>query len=281
MHRRFLLLAGGAAVIIGARSVCDPFRLRNEHSPYYAPVRDGRMREMRSSRLNPAERTAVFITAGQSLIGNWSGAAYSVANAAKVDNLNLFDGGLYAPADPALGNDGAEAYWPYRMADMLINAGDADRVILVPCAMGSTRIADWAPGGDYDDRITVATRRCHAAGLPVTAILWQQGEGDAADGTSKASWMSAFNSMVAKQHAEGNSAPWLVGRSTYTGVATSPQIRAAQTEVVDGINVFAGGDTDTIDSSFRQTGIPHFLASGAHLAAALWRSAILASPVLS
>lgn len=62
------------------------------------------------------------------------------------------------------------------------------RVVLIPCAMGATSMADWDPatknqGGDslYGNMM----QRITLAGGKIKGILWYQGESDAAPGTDK------------------------------------------------------------------------------------------------
>jgi hypothetical protein len=233
---------------------------------------DGRGRAIR----HPigGEETWVFITAGQSNIANWSGASYAPSNGSKIDNLNFFDGGIYAAADPVLGSDGDEGYWPMRLADKMIAAGTCGRVILVPVAVGASAITEWAPGGAHHQRLSIAFARCAALALPVKGVLWQQGEAETNTGATQQFWEDGFNAMVSAQLALGNDAPWFVGISSYSHGVTSAAVQAAQAAVVDNEVTFQGGNSDTITSATYRVSNHHFNATGANANADLWKAAL-------
>lgn len=219
---------------------------------------------------------ATFIVAGQSNGANYStGSLYSPTNATKVDNLNPLDGATYHGSDPALGASGDMASWLFRFADLLIATGLYSRVVMVPVAVGATSILQWAPGGPIADRLGAAAARCANVGLAVTAILWQQGEADTSMAT--ADYKSNLMAMIAAIRARGLAAPWLIGKSTYNGGVTSASVRAACSEVVNGTDIFAGADTDTLTgTTYREPTLVHFNEAGISAAAALWRDAVSA-----
>jgi hypothetical protein len=220
------------------------------------------------------EDTGVFVTIGQSngAGANYVNAAYTPTNAAKNQALNIYDGGVYRAADPVLGADGTVGSWGGRLADKLIDAGIFDRVVLVPTEVGGTAIAEWQPGADYFDRIIIATRRAVAAGLPVTGYLWAQGENGAQSGYAAA--LSAIISGV-RAFGSGFQAPWFIGICTYNAGSENSTIQAEQASVVNGIDIFAGGNTDTLTGGTNRAGDnTHLTATGADAAAALWKTAI-------
>jgi len=98
------------------------------------------------------------------------------------------------------------------------------------------------------------------------------------DGTSQANYASRLTSIISAVRAHGVdfAAPWVVGKCSYNGGATSAGVRAAQASVVNGTDIFQGGDTDTLTgtSVYRSSGDVHFTAAGANAAAELWKSAI-------
>lgn len=269
--------------MINGLSISDPMALRYLGSEQYRPNVDPRGRTLRNPTTDAGLRVVVLITAGQSNISNWVGAFYTLSNPTKISNLNIYDGGVYETVSPVLGCDGDEGYWPMRLADSLITGGYCDRVVLVPIAIGATKISSWEPSGQFGDRITVAINRCSALGLPSPLILWQQGEADNSAGTTQAVWSGAFNSMVSYQVSLGNNFNWVVGVSTYSNVtgAVSSAIQAASAAVVNNVNVFAGGNSDTLlGATYRQTGSPHLNATGAAACANLWLNALVASSLV-
>lgn len=224
--------------------------------------------------LLPGDRTFTGLIAGQSNGANYAtGANYTPTNADKIDNLNFIDGGTYKGADPALGASGSGSSWLFRFADKLISGGLYDRVILVPIAVGATSVLDWLPSGIVGKHFAAASARCANVGLVPSAILWQQGEADHA--MTQATYKTNLLSVIGSSRAAGFVAPWLVGKSTYNGGVTSAPVRAACAEVVNGLDVFAGADTDTLTGTAnRDAGLTHFNAAGADAAATLWKAAV-------
>ena len=220
------------------------------------------------------ETVGVLICAGQSNICNTIDTAYFPINAAKIDNLNVYSGGLYAGADPLLGCSNMSSRvgnTMTRLADKLITAGKYGRVILVTVGMGSTTVGMWA--SSLYPRIVVAHRRCLAVGLTPSAVLWHQGENDTTAGTSEASYQASLSSIISTVRAAGVSAKWVVAQASYIGGVTSSAVLAAQAAVVDGSTIFAGPNTDVVGSAGRVDNT-HFNSSGADTVAGLWTAAI-------
>jgi len=233
-------------------------------------------RALRSPSLVEGEETGVFIVAGQSNCCNHVDTLYAPVSQ-KVENLNIFDGAIYQAIDPLLGCNATSGNWLGRFADKLIAAGKFARVILVPCGVGATSITQWSVGGNLNDLLAVSFARCAALSLPVSAVLWQQGETDGQNGMAQATYQAALAGLISQQRAMGNLAPWLIGKSTYDGGVSSTAIRSALAAVVDDTTIFAGADTDTLTGSNRQADQTHFTAAGADAAAGLWADAWFAT----
>lgn len=265
-------------------SLTDPFICANwgdTSDPYFKDhiqfwINEPRGYAARPPRVASGERTAVVIVAGQSnSVAHGVGGAFSPVNAGKVDSLSIFNGGVYEGKDPGPNVDGPAISWLYRFADKLISAGKYDRVIMVPIGMGSASVANFAPGGVLGNFIPVAVRRCMSLSLPITAILWQQGERENMDGVSQAIYQSTLQAVIDASRTAGVTAPWLVGKSTMLSGITSSPIRAALAAVVNNIDVFAGADTDTLGgTTYREPGLTHFNPNGCDAAAALWYAAL-------
>lgn len=264
--------------MIGVASAIDPYLLipvDTVQGIKAAPA-------MRDPRLKAGERTGVFGIPGQSNATNITDAAYVPVNGAKIDNLDINDGGLYVAADPLLGCTTNLAVAGRgniftRVADKLISAGVFDRVILIPVAVGGTPVASWVPGA-LGDRILVAARRARAVGLPITAFLWMQGETDGVNGTSQATYAATLASVIAGPRAEGFNAPWFIGKCTYIVGTVYPAIQAAQAGIVNpAANIFAGANTDSLTgATYRQVIDDTHLngTAGSDAASTLWTTAI-------
>jgi hypothetical protein len=185
----------------------------------------------------------------------------------------VLDGGLYAAVDPLLGCNEAKGNTFGRIADKWITAGKYARVILIPIAIGSTYVADHAPGGVYNALYAVAFARAKALGYTVNGVFWQQGEQDNVAGTTTAAYEASLSGLISQQRGLGNTAPWLLARSTYSTGTTSSAIQAAYAALINGTTIFAGADTDSLGSSDRQADNTHLNATGADANATLWVNA--------
>lgn len=224
--------------------------------------------------INPAQKTLVLISAGQSNSGNINPSAYVPTNASAIDNFSIYDGAFYAPACPVLGTAWAMGNGPghvgLRVADALITAGKFDRVILVPVGIGSGAAANFQPGGLVDDRFRVAMKRLAARTItPVTtgttwAIKWMQGESDNLAGTSQASYTASMSATISQSYTDGFLGRWFLAKETMFNNAISAAIQAAQAALIDNVNVFFGGDIDSLTTATnRQTDGTHLNDTGA------------------
>ena len=193
--------------------------------------------------------------------------------------ININDGNLIEAHDPVagVGSQGGTGTTSF-MLPLLdqLNALDLGyRIILAPIAVASTYSADWAAGGSKNGRLTTIASQLAALNIPVAAVLWQQGEGDAGANVSQQTYMANVQSVRQTLVNAGVGAPFFVPLETIcaTGGATQPQptIRAAQSALVDNVSFFAGPDFDTI--SARYDGC-HFNQSGTLQAAGMWASVL-------
>lgn len=246
----------------------------------------------RSLTINTAIRNLVLIVAGQSNYTNVAPTAYVPTNASVLDNFNVYDGAVYAAADPLLG-----AGWAYtvlggvgtnpspgnigtRVGDLLITNGKFDRVILVPVAIGGTTASDWSTGS-MSNRIPTAMRRLLSRGIvPGTtnvtfAIIWGQGESDA--GTSQVNYTSRMNTVIASAAAAGFSGRWFINKQTWIAGAVDANVQAAQVGLPNGSTVFAGADADSLNAANRYADNTHFNDAGMAALATLVYNAMHAS----
>lgn len=261
--------------MIGVGSPVDPLVLPEScfHLPanFQRPSAVGKT--VRDPRLNIGEATGVFIYAGQSLSGNTCDTLYTPTHSTKVDNLNILDGGLYAAVDPLLGCNEAKGNTFARIADKWITAGKYARVILIPLGIGSTYVADHAPGGAYNSLYAVAFARAKALGYTVNGVFWQQGEQDGVGSTTTTQYETSLSALISQQRGLGNTAPWLLARSTVSNNVASSKIQAAYAALINGTYIFAGADTDSLGSADRQSDGTHLNATGADANATLWVNA--------
>lgn len=256
----------------GASSAADPFELGIAVGDAFTRVQG---KTMSTPRIAAGESTGVIVVAGQSNAANVVAAFTSPTNASKIDNFNIHDGGTYTAVEPLLGasgNLGGNIFT--RVADKLITAGVFARIILVPVAISGTTVAQWMSGGAYNARLTIACRRLAAVGLTPNAFIWMQGESDA--GTSQANYTSRLASVIGTPRAIGFNAPWFIGKCTYIAGVVDANVQAAQVAAANGVDIFAGANTDSLTGTAvnRQGDNTHFTGAGAEAAADLWKTAL-------
>jgi hypothetical protein len=261
--------------MIGCGSAADPFLQPDALFSY----RNTDAKSIRSPRLNAGESTAVIVLVGQSNICNTGDTAFTPVNAAKIDNFNWIDGGTYSGADPLLGcslTSGLPGNVGTRLADKLITAGIFQRVILAPIGVSGTRISRWASGGDLNSRLTNVYLRLAAVGLSPT--IWKLSQGESDNGlVTQAAYAAWVASVIATPRAIGDNAPWFIDKCTYINGVVDPLIQAAQAGIVNGTNIFAGANTDTLTGTAVNRQVvdnTHFKAAGADAAATLGVTAI-------
>lgn len=230
------------------------------------------------SRVSPASlsgwgKTIIFI--GQSniasFVGNFGDTPYSISNSL-VTMFDISSGGLFTAVDNMIGCNGPLGSVPARIGDQLRTAG-VPWVVLADMAIGGTLCSDWAAGGFVNGDIAVMLARLKAVGLTPTEIVWAQGEQDNLAGTSRSMYAASLSSVISTFRNLGVTCPFLVTKSTYdNGISTT--IQSAYTDVIDNVSVFAGADTDTINSG-RIVNI-HFTQAQAVTAAGLHVTAIQA-----
>jgi hypothetical protein len=256
----------------------DPYWAADEIYPRIAN-KDARGKTKRSPLIVAGENTGVFITAGQSLADNAVDSNTVVSNPTKVDEINLWDGGCYAASDPLVGCAGNLGNMFTQVADKLVTFGIFQRVILLPISMGGTSITNWIPGGDQHEKLFRIVRRMIAAGIPLSAlsaILWQQGETDAANGMSQATYQSNFALMLAPFRALYGNKPWFLAKSTWQNGTQNTAIRAAVDAIVaGGPAIYAGANCDAFNAvpADRYDGT-HPSAQGAGSMSSAWVTAL-------
>lgn len=246
-------------------------------------------RTVRSITINPAKKTLILISAGQSLAANTGTGSYSPSNGSVLDNFNPVTGELYAAANPLLGTTGSQNNFVTQLGDTFITNGIFDRVIIVPCALSGTSISQWVgpvsspEPGFFQRTILSAINKLKARGItPSTtgttwAVLWNQGESDNQIGTSQASYVAGFNSMFGVVNAAIPNVRWFVAKETWINGTVSATIQAAQLSLINNIQIFSAGNMDALDATNRQGDNTHLNATGQANAAALVYNAMHAS----
>jgi hypothetical protein len=164
------------------------------------------------------------------------------------------------------------------MADMLIEHGQFDTVVLAPISVGGSRIEEWTTGGARHRRLQIAIKRAMDNGLSFTHVLWHQGESNAGVDADTNHYITCFMNIHGALRSYGVDASIYVAQATICNSPPNETIRGAQRALVDKtLGIFAGPDTDTIGLSSRYDGC-HMAESGLIRHAELWIEKLSARP---
>ena len=108
--------------------------------------------------------------------------------------------------DKKVAGAGLAASFARMVADKDRNA----KIGLIPCAVGGTRIDRWIEGGDLWSNAVARTRVALKSGK-LKAILFHQGETDAASEKNTLAWAGRFESMVKSLRREFGDVPFIAG----------------------------------------------------------------------
>ena len=216
---------------------------------------------------------AVILAMGQSNAGNYGETLYRPVQ--PVFNFNWNDGKCYRAEDPLLGSTGDRGSVWTRLGDALVETKRFKQVVIVPVGVGGSSVRDWAGPDGPSQRAVRANEALGRVGLHVTHVLWHQGEADYE--MHKDVYSRLFARMTDYIRANGINAPVFVATATVCNNIGASQIREAQRELPFRLaNVFAGPDTDALDSIYdRRDNLCHFSDRGLALHARLWRDVIL------
>jgi Carbohydrate esterase, sialic acid-specific acetylesterase len=217
--------------------------------------------------------SAVILAMGQSNAANHGETLYRPRQ--PVFNFNWIDGKCYRAQDPLLGSSGERGSVWTRLGDALVETKRFKQVVIVPVAVGGSSVRDWAGPEGPAERAVRASAALSRVGLHVTHVLWHQGEAD--HEMHKDVYSRLFARMTEYIRGNGIKAPVFVATATVCNNTGASQIREAQRELPFRLaNVFAGPDTDALDSIYDRTdNLCHFSDRGLALHARLWLDVLL------
>jgi hypothetical protein len=214
------------------------------------------------------KRTAVMLIFGQSNSTNQGKGKFSPDGG--VYNFNFFDGQCYLAKDPLLGTSGKGGSFASRLGDRLVKAKIFDTVVLVPIGVGGTYMEDWTLGGIHFRRIPVAIQRLANAGLPVTHLIWHQGEGNTGSMSNPEAYKNNFLAMLNAIRSYRVSAPIFVPLVSVCGGAPDEITRRGQRALVNPAHgIYPGPDTDSLRLNYRYDNC-HLNSAGLEAHAEMW-----------
>ena len=282
------VLNGSARVVAQAAELQDlPGPRARFHGRVRLPAGGWYTLELAASESSPALFTLarfgvgeVFVVAGQSNSTNFGEERSEVVD----DRVSSYDGQIWRLArDPMTGvQDGSYGGSPWPLFGHLLAQALDVPVAIASCGYGGTSIRWW----QKDHRLQLRTepsivlfdglkQRLQAVGR-VRAILWHQGESDAAGAMPKDEYVALFKQLqrAIADELEGPPPAWMVARASYLPDLPGAQreaIRAAQTELWTSGAALRGPDTDDMRGELRHSkDHVHFSKRGLEVHAQRW-----------
>ncbi len=228
----------------------------------------------------------VFVVAGQSNSTNFGEERFGALD----DFVCSFDGMQWKVAqDPMPGvQDGSNGGSPWPLFGHLLRQSLGVPVGIASVGFGGTSVRHWQKDHEYypreNQRVVLydGLRQRVDALRQMRAILWHQGETDAAGGLPKDDYLKNFlalQSTLAKD-IDGTLPPWVVAHASYVpGLARERMdaIRAAQTELWTTHAALQGPDTDDLLGDLRHSKDHiHFSKLGLEVHAQRWYAMVWA-----
>jgi len=206
----------------------------------------------------------VFIAAGQSNAANFGSPAQSPTDD-RVSALTAGFKGWQLAADPQPNSNGSMGSpWPDFGSAFASSTGIPVAVVAV--AVGHTEVGQWQPGGSLYPALKAAMAKFGPGGF--RAVLWHQGETDAAGCTSTDTYARLLQNLITASRTDaGFRVPWGIATASNLTINTRTcmdAVRAGQQQVVRTTPAtFAGPDTDGYrangwtwdDTHFNDTGL--------------------------
>lgn len=240
-----------------------------------------------SDLLTSGEKTHILLVIGDSISANSAAAAYTVINTSKNDNLNIYDGHLYAYSDPWLGPSTGPGSWPGKTGDDIISDGSKFvRTIAIGCSMGGATSFDYSREGTFSHRVIAALLYCIRLGYPVSGsgdggnwkmtCIWALGTNDNALGYTGAQWTAYTNSGIDFLRDYGFKGKILVPKMTLLNGVVSTSIQNAQDAIVDNSKgIYQGSNFDSLTGvTYRAGDGTHFSATGNTTAGGMVKTSI-------
>lgn len=219
------------------------------------------------------ERVVVALIAGQSNAANHGAPAQQQPDNPSV--VNLLNGQCYLARHPLLGATGVDASPWIDMAERLLEVGAADKVVLIATAIGGTAIVEWAPGGEYHNRLLARISEARSAGLHVTHFVWHQGEAEGWSNGDASHYSRSLHALLASVRiATESPLPAYIALASRCTIHESAAVREAQRAVAkqDPLT-FVAVNSDELGYEYRYDGC-HFLLSGLKIVGSAYADAI-------
>lgn len=219
----------------------------------------------------PEARTLVVAVVGQSNAAN-----YGTSRAEGGPGVYIFyQNSLFNARDPLPGGDQFGGSPWTRLGAALMLTGKYDAIVFTIHAKGSSRVADWAPGGRLHPALMDGLKSLISNKLNLDFIFWHQGESEAwSPHSSGREYLQQLEELMNATREIHPNVHWLVAQATWgQTIVVNSQIRRAQKLAGALSGASPGPDLDNLGAAFRHDGV-HFNTVGLEAVAALWLEAI-------
>ncbi len=129
--------------------------------------------------------------------------------------LNLHNGSCYIARHPLRGATGKDQSPWIETARQLLASRNYDKVVIIATVIGGTGIHEWAPGGQFHERLLARIRQAKSLNLNPTHFLWHQGEYDASLAPETAAYQARLTAIIkAVRNATGEKTPTFLALAT-------------------------------------------------------------------
>jgi hypothetical protein len=274
-----LATACAVAILAGVCTLVFFLRTQSGDAPVDLALQPARLSdEIACPRGEGSEAPLLLLVLGQSNAANHGETRSTAASGAA-----WLDGHCYRIADPFPGGTGAGGSIWSRLASAASTAPPRGGLIVAVFAIDASRMGQWIEPGPVSTNLASIADSLRAHQLTVSAVLWQQGEADARNATSREDYSAGLTILIHRLREAGISAPVLLARSTRCRNTPNDAIRSAMAGIADHEpNVYLGPDTDTLGDDYRFDGC-HFNDAGLQRAASMWldslrRHGLVAAP---
>ena len=217
----------------------------------------------------------VFVTVGQSNAGGW-GSPLQMTSDDRVSAYVVASKGWQLGNDSQPENTGGvgSSGSPWPILGSLLIASNHVPVGFVGLAVGGSALASWLPGTVSFQNISNALLTVGTNG--VRAILWHQGETDAASLTTTSNYFQMLNTVITQSRVvAGWSVPWGIAEVSYGGSGQEPVMAGQRLCIYNTPYCFRGARTDDFHLEGKLSDAVHFNGVGLAEHAQMWANALL------
>ena len=217
----------------------------------------------------------VFVTVGQSNAGGWGSPAQTPSDD-RVSSYIVASKGWQFSKDPQPENTGGVGSGgsPWPVLGSLLVASNQVPVGFIGLAVGGSALASWLPGTVSFQNISNALLTFGTNG--VRAILWHQGETDAANLTTTSNYFQMLNTVITQSRVvAGWSVPWGIAEVSFGGSGQEAVMAGQRLCIYNTPNCFRGARTDDFHLEGKLSDAVHFNGVGLAEHAQMWANALL------